>query len=209
MDGDVEFPTLEVHVERATRQRGRNETTGGQIFDRSLECPLGRPATRAERSDQLDRRFGLPARTSSRLAEPPAAVPVRHAFCFVTRPESFQEAVHEGFSCTSLILGAEHRGVPGPGYQTRAMPASHGTTNKIRRGDHQEVVCGEVGHEAARRVPHADVKGGDEIDPALLNVRGRSLASLGANRAVSSNAAETTAHRCSGLTLMPHPEPQS
>jgi hypothetical protein len=42
-----------------------------------------------------------------------------------------------------------------------------------------------------------------------LNVRGRSLASLGANRAASSNAAETTAHRCSGLTLMPHPEPQS
>lgn len=73
--------------------------------------------------------------------------------------------------------------------------------------EHHEVVCGEVGHEAARRVPHADVKG-DEID-AALNVCGRSLASLGANRAASSNAAETKAHRCSGLTLMLHPEPTS
>ena len=32
-----------------------------------------------------------------------------------------------------LILGAEYRGVPGSGYQTRAMPASHGLNNTGRR----------------------------------------------------------------------------
>lgn len=69
--------------------------------------------------------------------------------------------------------------------------ASDGTTNKIRCGlpfsSTRKSSAARSGHEAARRFPHADVKG-DEID-AALNVCGRSLASLGANRAASSNAA--------------------